>query len=271
MLITALKVLRSHCNFRIVVLDDSFEMSKKIEFEINDLDVELHRVHPPDIGLSAGRNMLLEKVESDRFLLMDSDFVLKDPDGIKKLSKVMDETDADIVGGLLWDFKIGQPRNFCGFFEFDNNEIVLKFYDLEKIPISFIDGIKYYECRFCQNFFLGNTKSFRKNGIKWNEKFKVMEHEDFFIRLPYYFKIVETPDVHVIHYPSVEYSSWRGNDCMGYKAYDEEYAKFRHNPSNKKKVKDYYGLKNNFFRYDRDVYFDWQNFDFPIVRQMLMY
>jgi len=268
MLIFAIETLRSHCDFRIIVLDDSFEMLPETERKIKDLDVELYRTDQPNIGLSAGRNLLLEKVETERFLLMDGDFVLKDPEGIQKMSKVMDDTNADIVGGLLWDYGITEPINFCGFFDRDDGEIVLKFYDLKSIPISKTSGIRYYQCRFCQNFFLGNTTSFRKNDIKWNEEFKVMEHEDFFIRLPNFFKVVETPDVHVVHYPSVQYTSWRNGNIMGYKVYNAEYAQYRHNPDHKKKVKEHYGLKGQFFRYDRDTYFDWQNYSFPMIQDI---
>lgn len=254
-LLFALNALRMHFGGRIVVADDSFAISSVTLTELAKLDVELHQI-VPDIGLSAGRNYLLDQVREDRFLMLDGDFVLEDPCALDRLTKVMEVEQAGIVGGLLWDKGTKAPRNFCGFFSMED-EPVVNFYDLSAIPVREVNGVRYYRCRLCQNFFLGCTDVFRRYGIRWREEFKLMEHEDFFFRLPLAIKVCETPDACVVHYPVLERDS--NPDYMGFNGVktDSNYSQFRHHKIHRQKVSQAYRLKGEFFQYRYNVKYDW--------------
>jgi hypothetical protein len=266
-LVYAIDALRKHFHGRVIVADDSFEISDSVITELSNLDVELHRIGP-DIGLSAGRNFLLQQVKSEKFLLMDSDFVLRDSNGIDKLQIVMEETDAAIVGGLLWDKGSHEPRNYCGYFDLEDGEIVVNLYDIPSLVKKSVDQVTYYGCRICQNFFLGNTEKFKRHNLHWNEEFKLMEHEDFFIRIPSFLKVFETPDVHVVHYPILEYMDIIP-DYEGFRGVkmDETYSGHRHAPSHRSKVAKHYGLKGEFFQTEWGHNIDWTN-GFPSFRRI---
>jgi hypothetical protein len=268
-LIFAIEEIRKHCNLRIIVADDSFYICPSVKQKLQELNAELHQIGP-DIGLSAGRNYLLRQVTTSRFLLMDNDFILKDSEAISNMMQVMDHSKAAIVGGLLWDQGASSPRSYCGFFTLED-EIVLNFYNRDKIPKVSVGDLEYYECRFCQNFFLGDTAIFKSKDILWNDDLKLMEHEDFFLRVPLNVKIVECPNVHVAHYPVMEKQGMQPA-YLGFRGVimDEKYSMHRHAKEHKKKVCDLYNLKGEFFRENRGVWFDWVNQTFPLIRRMFL-
>lgn len=269
-LLMTLQSLRKHFNGRIIVLDDSPELTTIIESQINQFNVELHKTEP-NIGLSAGRNRMLKMVQSDYFLLMDNDFVLSDPDAITKLTLVSQHTNATIVGGLLWDCGALKARPWCGYFDYDpDHELVLKFYDREKIPKKQINGINYYECRFCQNFFLGRTEDFLRYNLSWDDNLKNQEHEDFFIRLPRKLKVVETPDIYVTHYPIKENATFDNYTGFPNMQEDPLYVQFRCDKIWRKLIKHKYNLSGSFFREYRNIYFDWTQYAFPKVNVKLL-
>ena len=64
------------------------------------------RRHPrlePDVGLSAGRNALLSRVQTPYFLLLDDDFEFTAETKIEKLASVVARGEADLVAGAcIW-------------------------------------------------------------------------------------------------------------------------------------------------------------------------
>jgi len=228
---------------RIIVADDSAQFDSNL---LKMYNVEVHRLDY-DIGISAGRNYLLDQVNSSLFLLLDSDFVLVDSKTIEKLYEIMIETGCSISAGLLWDIGAPSTRNYYGYFEQDyEGNISLKYYDpIKTIFKKTFNGFRYCGCRFTENFFLGNIEDFRSNNVHWDASLKVREHEDFFIRFPNELKITTTPDVYVRHYPCTNNS---------------KYLKFRYRPAFKKLAK-----KKNRFRDGGSTVFDWTSWKFPPI------
>jgi glycosyltransferase involved in cell wall biosynthesis len=235
---------------RILVGDDSQYFDEAILAGFS--NVEVYRF-PFDIGLSAGRNRLLEKVNTEYFLLLDHDFILHDDKTIEKMLAVATATDATIVGGLAWDEGAKAPRDYCGFFTKEDGEYVLNYYDMEKIKYNRAGDVRYCECRFTQNFMLGRTADFRNRSIHWDDDLKLMEHEDFFIRFPLDLRVITTPDVTVTHLCSQKNNS------------DPVYSAIRYDKAHKRRMRDKYKLKRKFFQERWGVVYDWTTLKFPAL------
>ena len=261
--IQSVKNLRKFFTGRIVIADSSSHVDDYFKKQMIFYDVEFYKLDY-NIGLSAGRNFLISQVKENKFLLLDNDFFVMSIEDIEKMCVIMDHTDAVIVGGLLWDKGTIHPRYYSGYFSYES-EIILNIYNSKETFKKCYKGIQFYECRFCQNFMLGDRQKFNKFNIKWNEKLKLMEHEDFFIRIPSNLKIIELPDIFVEHYPSLptnnnprKYSGWNNIIC------DQQYNSFRHNVVHKRLLKKLYGYKNDFFTCRENVVYDWRN-GFPTL------
>jgi len=148
-----------------------------------------------DIGLSAGRNMLIDKSKSPYIFLLDDDFVFTEETKVEKLLSVL-ESDEDIViagGTTIHD---GEEEHY----EFD---IKIDGMNVEKVPIEgsrfFADGVKYYLSDSVLNFALFERRLF--NYIKWDEELKLSEHFDFYLNLKRLnkFKVAWVPEVRVLH------------------------------------------------------------------------
>ncbi|HEY2826961.1 MAG TPA: glycosyltransferase, partial [Pirellulales bacterium] len=82
---------RYYPQLQILVGDDGFEPSPRT-------DVGYLRL-PEDIGLSAGRNALLDRVQTPYFLLLDDDWQFIRKTQIEKLTQLVDEGELDIAAG----------------------------------------------------------------------------------------------------------------------------------------------------------------------------
>lgn len=167
--------------------------------------------------------------------------------------RIAAETNASIVGGLLWDVGDAQPRHYCGYIT-KEDEYILNFYNLDKLAYKFIDGLRYCACRFTENFFLGKAADFRHHNIKWDDNLILMEHEDFFIRFPEQLRIVNTPDVYIKHYCSYQHNGR-----------DPAYSKFRYDQIHRTRTKQKYNLSGDFFK-SRYVEHDWTDWRFPTIK-----
>lgn len=170
----------------VLVGDDSTEDVKKINADVikkvvgkfEDLKVK-HLVFNYDVGLSFGRNKLVEASSEEIVLLCDDDFILDESCDFREALNVFADKKVDIMGGWLknkYDLETGEYeyRAALGFFE--REEYILRIRineDKYKIPF-------FQECHFIMNFFMAKKNVLLKN--PWDEELKIEEHHEFFYR-----------------------------------------------------------------------------------------
>lgn len=181
---------------KVIVADDSTNPTKDIivsefpELELN------YIVLPFDTGLSKGRNIMLEQVNTPYFFLCDDDYIFTDDVNMNFLIDTLDNTDIDILGSTYYQylntnyFELGKkfiaqvllhlgilvkPKSTYNFF----GSIVIK------DAVCYYKKIEYQHpftyCDFVLNCFLAKTASFKKKNLRWKEELKMGEHEHFFI------------------------------------------------------------------------------------------
>ena len=182
----------------ILIADDSNQpYSNEILKRFPKSDIQYH-VLPYDSGLSAGRNMLLEKVTTPYFLLCDDDFYLHQSTDLQRVIGIMEENRLDIAGGAFMNYiVVNNARNFArillspsktwrlltakptisryiGHFVVEDDQCTLLISNRQ--PEKIIQP-----CDLVNNFFIGETQRIREMG-GWNPGYKLGEHEDFFFR-----------------------------------------------------------------------------------------
>lgn len=161
---------------KIIVADDTGWFDKKCENELLGMGVEIHKL-PEDVGLSAGRNHLVKQVKSPYFLLTDDDHIVLNENYIDEMMDCLLRTNASVASALTED---GVCSYWFGHFTIEDGFLWRNFYETE---------LKEMEVGFCPNFFVADTEKFRKSSLMWDEKFKMVEHDDFFLRKPKSLKI----------------------------------------------------------------------------------
>ena len=146
---------------------------------------------PFDSGLSAGRNLLLSKVETKFFLLLDDDWLLTDSCRIPSMVEYLLLHQLDIVAGDLFWSKRNCRVPYNGMLE-RTDDGYLRWINghHKKLGELFIYDI-------VDNFFVGRTASVSK--VLWDEDLKVGEHEDFFFRAKETLSIGYLPSAFVIN------------------------------------------------------------------------
>jgi len=171
-------------NWRIIIIDQSKESNAKKDV-INDIrftipDLIHYEKAPFNSGLSYCRNFGVEKAKelgceyvvigSDSFLFNES---IK---RIEEITKILYSDKIDKCGFQLY--------NCCCGWEAKLNLIEGKYFELDFVDLNNCslyrnineDIIPIWEVDICRNFFVATTKSLLD--VKWNENFKLGEHED---------------------------------------------------------------------------------------------
>ncbi|KAJ3217342.1 Beta-1,4 N-acetylgalactosaminyltransferase 1 [Clydaea vesicula] len=162
----------------VIIVADDIEFNKRPE----GMSREYYYLPlPADIGLSAGRNKMIEKVKTEYFLTLDDDFTM---DRTSQLGILIHALEIAGKDGKKFDIAAGKNPvdeskygfDFCGLLHVENKTLFLK--------NGYLSSTYHENCmqvEFVPNIFLGRTETF-KNRIKWDELLKVGEHEDFFLR-----------------------------------------------------------------------------------------
>lgn len=183
-------------------MDDSKkDYSNYIKKKFNKLKLK-YLVEDFNIGLSKGRNILLENVTTKYFLLCDDDFEFDDRTNLKLALDMYNKNKVDILGGIvynrfaldslysiLWTLKdIKRLRKvlkkeefgsiYNGKYYITNNKVEL----LVNRNIEDYCEKKVYKTDICSNFFVGNTDKIKSIGGWTPELLKVGEHEFFFLK-----------------------------------------------------------------------------------------
>lgn len=197
---------------KIIIADDS-----KINYrdetlnKFSDLNIDYH-ILPFDVGLAYGRNFLVDKVETEFFLLCDDDFEFDKKVQIEESLKILKGEKLDILGGYVRNYipikrnfdyflryiekilRVEFKRNFIGNITIEPNEIKIN-YITRQFP-------EYTKTDICLNFFIARKESIEKIG-GWNNKLKLNEHTDFFIKCKKEnLKIAFTNKLAVKHFPN---------------------------------------------------------------------
>ncbi|NER80577.1 MAG: glycosyltransferase family 2 protein [Leptolyngbya sp. SIO1D8] len=190
----ALKTIRRfYPEVRLLVADDSRE-----PLELKDSSIELFTL-PFDTGVSAGRNFLLEKVETPYFLMMDDDHFFNGRTNLLKLLDILEKYDFDVLSALVFQrspFKRDLYRK----------QLVDFYLNMELVDgtLKFVDGHyektkEYTTCDLVHQFFLAKTAPIKAIG-GWDDQLKTADHADFFIRAKEAnLKVGYTPQVRVDH------------------------------------------------------------------------
>lgn len=242
-------------NFPIIIVDDSRKDYKdEILNKFKKLNIH-YIVTEFDIGLSKGRNILVQNVKTKYFLLCDDDFEFDERTNIKKALDIIKNNDIDILGGSIYEkvevnsiinflllfknpkrllkFILGYEsiRIYNGFFYIKDNKVVGKF-DSNSKNFSFKE---FYKVDIVTNFFIANTEKIKAINGWQPEEVKLGEHTIFFIRCKQnHLNIAFTMSFGIKHHPyrTLSYHKYRKRSAEmteygfsvlkidSYKAYD---------------------------------------------------
>lgn len=155
-------IKRYYPDLPILVLDDS---DKNSEYGF-------------DIGISRGRNILVDKCQTKYCMILDDDCYFTDKTDIKKALGLIG--DYDIL--CLKEVDCGKSSNYRGRFEIDGD------------TVKYVSGTPY---QFVNNIFIAKTDSLKKH--KWDDSLKMGEHFAFFFTHRDKLKLGYTDEVEVVH------------------------------------------------------------------------
>jgi len=185
---------RYYPELQILVGDDGFQPSPRS-------DVGYIRL-PEDIGVSAGRNALLERVKTPYFLMLDDDLEFFRKTKIEKLTQLVDQGELDIAAGnyvkikrKLFFIHRRRLQPYHGLFDFRDNQLRL-------VRGSHYQGKDYLLCDITHQFFVARTDAIRALG-GWDPELRMNDHEEFFVRARRQgLRIGYRSDVMVLHWNS---------------------------------------------------------------------
>lgn len=227
-LVKLLKSIRdNYPEMPIIIVDDSKKTYKDyILNRFEDLNIN-YIVEEYDIGLSKGRNILINRVKTKYFLLCDDDFEFDKRTNIEYAKKTLEKHNLDILGGcvynrisldsiysLLWVLKdISRLRKVIKqeeFISIYNGKYIVKGNNIkltiDKNPLNYQEKAV-YDTEICSNFFLAKTENIKKMGGWTPELLKVGEHEFFFLKAKKHrIKIMYSNSFGVRHYPKKSFN-----------------------------------------------------------------
>lgn len=166
-------------DLRVIVGDDSAHPQEVPGAELLAL--------PHDIGLSAGRNRLVDAVDTEYTLLLDDDFVFEPSTRIEALLPPL-EAGLDLASGRV------NGEDYHGMLMQRESTLHYLFRQRRKVQA----GYPLYDMTW--NFFLARTERLRE--LRWDEELKVCEHTDFFLRgmqMAQPLRVTHVPEVNIGH------------------------------------------------------------------------
>lgn len=215
-------ILGLYPDAHLLIADDS-EPDSEVRAYYAELEAMGHQVLvlPFNVGISVGRNRLVEMSTRPYLLLLDDDFVFTSQTRIETLVEVMDaDRSLGVAGGSLLD---DGTRLRSYEYSMRIEDKMLHYYPSPGPPRD-IAGHACYDTEIVLNFCLFRREVF--STTQWDESLKTSEHTDFFLRLATTsWKVVHVPSVVAEHYPETtpEYMSHRMNPAGDY-LFDEKWA-----------------------------------------------
>ena len=161
---------------KIIVADDS----KKVI--ANELADEYYHLSY-DVGVSAGRNFLISKVETKYAMFIDDDTLFIEESRLEKAMKILEENQIiNMVAGAI------KGSDFYGTMEIVNGDLIRS----RRKHRSIIKGHKIYD--FDIQLFICRTDFIKRN--MWNPELKTVEHMEFFWRIKDNLVLTRVPDMY---------------------------------------------------------------------------
>ena len=166
---------RYYPEIRLLVADDSSEA-----LAFHHPDAEVVRL-PFDSGVSKGRNALLERVETEFFLLMDDDNWFSRRTKLDRMLGILERERFDILACHVYlrrhTERLFPKRTLNGFFM----NMRLEDGTFTAIDACHQKSRAWRVCDLVENFFVARTQSVRAIG-GWDARLKIAEHTEFFLR-----------------------------------------------------------------------------------------
>lgn len=180
---------------------------------------------PFNVGLSAGRNALLSRVETPYFVLNDDDFVYGPHTDLAWMRQQLARTDLELLGGVFYEPK---TVDWAGLYKSTLTETARAVYDTTRTCLEIARGDRYratqfrgsihvsddtvrlvhdhsaahpfVRCDYTQNFFMADTDAVRSKVGGWADELKLQEHWEFFYRAKRGgLRVAHSDEVGVIH------------------------------------------------------------------------
>ena len=157
-----------------------------------------------DVGISLGRNLALQQVQTPYFLLLDDDHILNNNTKLEKMLKILGRSDATLVGGKCADRSQFAGKLLFGF-NSQRKKMLRTFSGNCDRGLAGFPGCS--QCDIVSNIFLAKTNDIKKMG-GWSDELKIFEHADFFVKLRAAgMKAIYCNDLEVINQQELETSS----------------------------------------------------------------
>jgi glycosyltransferase involved in cell wall biosynthesis len=177
-----------------------------------------------DSGLSYARNAMLDRVETDYFVLTDDDYLFREAPDFDFCTRFLDahREFVCVVGPLGDQFPSDDGYAYRPLDRIWNMCLDETGRGLILIPIAFMppadiifDGEQLLRCDFGPNWGVFRRSFFIENALRWDEQFKIGgEHYDFFLRLK-------------LHPARPRVAYWPKLQCDHMRGMDESYAQVR--------------------------------------------
>lgn len=162
-----------------------------------------------DSGLSYNRNFMVDKIETDFFVLCDDDFIFDISVKLDLGIELMQKNDIDILGGVYKNFNFDVNNNLKSYneskfaFNIEKKSGFFEKFDVNLSKVSYYKGLRFIKCDCVNNFAIMKTESFlREPKLRWDENMKISgEHVDFFMnnKIKEYAKVYFSPDLSILH------------------------------------------------------------------------
>ena len=183
--------IRQHIGFdlSVVVYDDGGEdLDDDIMYELEQFSLLVYQQDKElDIGISVGRNKGLALINTTYFLLLDDDHVFSERSDVRKMLRVLETSDAAVVGGSLNHIDslssvISSPRLFAGELSVTSQPERALVLHIGKFRYDLSEINQCKQCDVVANMFMARTAEIKGMG-GWTDELKIVEHVDFFIKL----------------------------------------------------------------------------------------
>lgn len=206
---------------QIIVVDDSRKNNEQyINKRIDSKNIKyIHTEY--DIGLSSGRNILLNNITTKYFVLCDDDFIFDKRTNLILAKQMLETNHLDLLGGMvynrmcynsvysvLWSLK--HPSRVVKILKKEEFKSVYNgYYLISEDNVRLVvekkkdfTKEKLYRTEICSNFFIANTDKVKEIGGWKPESLKVGEHEIFFLKAKQEnVQVGFTTEYGVVHYP----------------------------------------------------------------------
>ena len=204
-------IILQYPSAKILVVDDSGD---DINSPVKKIFPQVSWITKPlNIGLSAGRNVLVDNTTTPYLFLMDDDYIFNKSVNIEEIYNKLIELDLDLLAGTVSDIRgnLSYPRNYHGTFKIEDDILHVRknHHDIEwDSDVMKVD--------FAMNLFLAKTETLKD--IRWEEKLKLAEHLEWYLRYSKKYKLgkFKLPKFNIYHDNSVgnsEYRKYRDNNA----------------------------------------------------------